>query len=159
MIHLNTSQPLFKRAMCMSGTTLMRKPMTAEEEEKSYNAVLDALGIKDASPEDRIKAIMEVPFENFLAIPRSVGWAWGVDGDFVDKTLTHAELAALSGHTSEAISAIPAAASVNDLVLGDCQLDVRSSALQFLISMIVVNVHFIDFHHIHVSCIPQTWNR
>ena len=96
----------------MSGTTLMRKPMTAKEEEKSYKGVLDALEIKDGSPEDRIKALIQVPFEKFLTIPRSVGWAWCVDGDFVDRTLSHAELAALSGQTSKAISAMPAAALV-----------------------------------------------
>jgi hypothetical protein len=124
----------------MSGTTLMRKPMTAEEEEKSYSGVLDALEIKGGSPEDRIKALMEVPFEKFLTVPRNVGWAWCVDGDFVEKTLTHAELASLSGQPSEAISALPVAASVKDLVLGDCQLDVSSSAFRLLISGIEINI-------------------
>ena len=124
----------------MSGTTLMRKPMTAKEEEKSYKGVLDALEIKDGRPEDRIKALMQVPFEKFLTIPRSVGWAWCVDGDFVDKTLSHAELAALSGQTSKAISAMPAAALVKDLVLGDCQLDVSSPTLYMFIKLISANI-------------------
>jgi hypothetical protein len=124
MIHLNTSQPLFKRAICMSGTTLMRKPMTAEEEEKSYRMVLEALEINGESREERIKALLETPAEKFLTIPRNVGWAWCVDGDFVDKTLTHAQLAALSGQAPAATLEIPAAVSVKDLILGDCQLDV-----------------------------------
>jgi hypothetical protein len=108
----------------MSGTTLMRKPMTAEEEEKSYRMVLEALEINGENREERIKALLETPAEKFLTIPRNVGWAWCIDGDFVDKTLTHAQLAALSGQTSAATLQIPAAVSVKDLILGDCQLDV-----------------------------------
>jgi hypothetical protein len=110
----------------MSGTTLMRKPMTAEDEEKCYGQVLSALGIECLSKEERIKALLEIPFEKFLTIPRSVGWAWCFDGDLVGEPLTHAALAKLSGQTTAAVSAIPAAASVKDLVLGDCQLDVSS---------------------------------
>jgi hypothetical protein len=138
----------------MSGTTLMRKPMTAEEEEKSYKGVLDALEIKGKSPEERVKALIETPFERFLTIPRSVGWAWCVDGDFVDKTLTHAELAALSGQTSAFTSAIPAAASVKDLVIGDCQLDVSSLCVQLRVTTVVQSIDqgLADFHAFHVSC-------
>jgi hypothetical protein len=121
----------------MSGTTLMRKPMTWEDEENSYRGVLDALEIKGESPEERVKALIETPFERFLTIPRSVGWAWCVDGDFVDKTLTHAELASLSGQSSAFASAVPAAASVKDLIIGDCQLDVSSLCVQLRVIIVV----------------------
>ncbi|RFU24125.1 hypothetical protein B7463_g12213, partial [Scytalidium lignicola] len=129
MIHLSASKPLFKRATCMSGTTLMRKPMTTEEEENSYNGVLDSLEIKGENAQEQVKALLEIPFDKFLGIPRDVGWAWCVDGDFVSETLTHAHLAELSGKTEEAISAIPAAGSVKDLMLGDCQLDTSTVAM------------------------------
>jgi hypothetical protein len=144
----------------MSGTTLMRKAMTAEEEEKSYSGVLEALEIKGGSTEEHIKALLETPVEKFLTIPRSVGWAWCVDGDFVDKTPTHAELAALSGQPSAASSAIPAAVHVKDLVLGDCQLDVSSLSLQldFTITIQIIDQHLLDFHCLHVPCPPQAWN-
>jgi hypothetical protein len=145
----------------MSGTTLMRKAMTAEEEEKSYSEVLKALEINGESTEEHIKALLETPVEKFLTIPRSVGWAWCVDNDFVDKTPTHAELAALSERPSAATSVIPAAVHVKDLVLGDCQLDVSSLSLQenFTITIQITDRHLLDFHCLHVSCLSQARDR
>jgi hypothetical protein len=72
MIYLNVLEPLFSRVISISGTTLIQKPMTAKEEENSYKGVLDILKIKDRSLEDCIKALIEVPFETFLTILRSV---------------------------------------------------------------------------------------
>ncbi|KAH8817486.1 putative carboxylesterase [Xylogone sp. PMI_703] len=129
MFHLSASQPLFRRVISMSGTPLMRKAMTQEEEEKSYNGVLSALKIKDEGSEERIKTLLEVPFEKFLTIPRNVGWAWGIDGDFITEESTFSQLATLAENRSAAVSVMPAAQVASDLILGDCQLDTSTVAI------------------------------
>jgi hypothetical protein len=53
-MQLYSEEPLFKRAISMSGTPLMLKPLNIPVTEMAYDIIMKELGLENASTEERI---------------------------------------------------------------------------------------------------------
>ncbi|KAI4627616.1 uncharacterized protein J4E87_004180 [Alternaria ethzedia] len=91
--HLSCKEPLFRRGISMSGTPLMLKPLSPAVAEKSYKAVLQALGLEDASTHDRIQKLLAMSPEDLVQkIPIKIPLAPYLDGDMIPEAPSFANL-------------------------------------------------------------------
>ncbi|KAL2222273.1 putative carboxylesterase [Thermoascus aurantiacus ATCC 26904] len=117
-LHLHCDQPLFKRTIVMSGTYLLVQPLPYSVHEEGYRQAMKALGLENATPEERIKALLETPPQDLISkIPPSVPVAPAVDGDLIPSALTYAQTADKTEKT------LKAKAWCKDLLIGDAQID------------------------------------
>lgn len=118
--HLNSEEALFKRAIAMSGTYFLSQPLPYEVHEQNYEKAISALGLSNSSsPEERIKALLEMPAADAVAqLPPSILSSPAIDGDIVPSTPSRSETAST---TSDA----PRGKNwCEDLMVGDAQIDV-----------------------------------
>jgi carboxylesterase type B len=117
--HLDSDEQLFKRAIVMSGTCLLIQPLPYDLHEQNYQQAIAALGLADASPEERIKALLETPGEDLVAkIPPGVLAVPAIDGDMVSSAVTYAQVA-------DKGSNFPRGKQwCEDLMIGDAEMDV-----------------------------------
>ncbi|KAL4869900.1 hypothetical protein BDV12DRAFT_184854 [Aspergillus spectabilis] len=94
MHHLHSTQPLFKRAIVMSGSYFLLPPLPLSKHEENYKKALAALGLGDLPADERIKALMEIPAQEIASrLPRPVLAAPAIDGDTITECPTFADLA------------------------------------------------------------------
>lgn len=90
---LSSEEPLFKRAISMSGTPLMLKPLSPSAAEASYSSILQTLGLENASTEERIHRLLTIsPNELVEKTPMTTPLTPFTDNDIVPHTTTFAEL-------------------------------------------------------------------
>ncbi|GIK05682.1 hypothetical protein Aspvir_009795 [Aspergillus viridinutans] len=125
--HLDSDEQLFKRAIVMSGTCLLIQPLPYDLHEQNYRQAIAALGLADASSEDRIKTLLETPGEALVAkIPPTVLAVPAIDGDIVSSAVTYAQVA-------DKGSNFPRGKKWSeDLMIGYAQMD--ASIMAFLMS-------------------------
>ncbi|RHZ63669.1 hypothetical protein CDV55_106327 [Aspergillus turcosus] len=125
--HLDSDEQLFKRAIVMSGTCLLIQPLPYDLHEQNYQQAIAALGLADARPEERIKALLETPAEDLVAkIPPAVLAVPAIDGDMVSTAVAYAQVA-------DKGSNFPRGKKwCEDLMIGDAQMD--ASIMAFLMS-------------------------
>lgn len=117
--HLHSQKPLFKRAIAMSGTSLLIQALPYEEHEDNYKRVIAALGLRGAAPADRVKALLEIPGHELVSkLPPSILTAPALDNDLVLPGVTYAEVQKLE------LNIPPGRHWCQDLMIGDNQLDV-----------------------------------
>ncbi|PYI31977.1 carboxylesterase [Aspergillus indologenus CBS 114.80] len=116
--HLESETPLFKRAIMMSGNRFFSPSLPYEAHEQKYEQAMAALGLADASPEERIGALLKTPGEELVAkVPPSISPTFAVDGDLVPSAITYSQLADRTNH-------IPKGKDwCQDLMVGDAQID------------------------------------
>ncbi|OJJ01739.1 hypothetical protein ASPVEDRAFT_83267 [Aspergillus versicolor CBS 583.65] len=125
--HLKSEEALFKRAIAMSGTYFLSQPLPYEVHEQNYKKAISALGLSNSSsPEERIKALLEMPAADVVAqLPPSILSSPAIDGDIVPSTPSHSETAST---TSDA----PRGKNwCEDLMVGDAQIDASIIAFLF----------------------------
>ncbi|KAL3477482.1 Alpha/Beta hydrolase protein [Aspergillus californicus] len=125
--HLSSEKALFKRAISMSGTYFLTQPLPYEAHEENYQKAISALGLSDiASPEDRVKALLEIPAADIVArLPPSILAVPAIDGDLVPSAPSHAQ-------TSSMASDVPKGKNwCHDLMIGDAQMDASIIAFLF----------------------------
>lgn len=61
---LCSKEPIMKRCLSTGGAVLLFKPLSLDIAETAYQQVVEAFGLKDKSPQDRIKALLEIPTED-----------------------------------------------------------------------------------------------
>lgn len=118
--HLNSEEALFKRAIAMSGTYFLSQPLPYEVHEQNYQKAISALGLSNSSsPEERIKALLEMPGADVVAqLPPSILSSPAIDGDIVSSAPSHSDTA-ITG------SDVPRGKNwCEDLMVGDAQIDV-----------------------------------
>ncbi|KAJ5520425.1 hypothetical protein N7463_000878 [Penicillium fimorum] len=122
--HLHSDEPLFKRAIVMSGTFFLIRALSYEAHEENYRKVLDMLGLTNLSPDARMKALLEVPGHDIVAkIPPSALTAPAIDGEMVLPDISFAEV-------ENSYSDVPRGkAWCRDLMIGDSQTDGSSTLL------------------------------
>ncbi|OKL57800.1 hypothetical protein UA08_07259 [Talaromyces atroroseus] len=116
-LHSDSSTPLCKRALSMSGTNILMAPISFEAHEKGYDAAIHIWGFDKMSPEDRVKAIIESPaaelVENFPVPP-----SFAIDGDMIPTAPTLAQL------SDKSAAIYPVGKSwCKELLIGDAQHD------------------------------------
>ncbi|GJP95678.1 carboxylesterase [Aspergillus niger] len=116
--HLDSETPLFKRAILMSGSRFFVQALPYDAHEENYRQAISALGLENATSDEKIKALLETPGQDLLAkLPPSVLTAPAVDGDMVPSTVTYAQVA-------DRTSNIPKGKQwCRDLLIGDAQYD------------------------------------
>ncbi|KAH1659251.1 hypothetical protein KXW87_002929 [Aspergillus fumigatus] len=125
--HLDSDEQLFKRAIVMSGTCLLIQPLPYELHEQNYQQAIAALGLTNASSEERIRALLETPGDDLVAkIPPTVLAVPAIDGTMVTSPVTYAQVA-------DKNSDFPRGKKLcEDLMIGDAQMD--ASIMAFLMS-------------------------
>jgi hypothetical protein len=102
----------------MSGTPIMLKPLPLHVAELSYVVIMEALGLENASVEERIRKLKTVePEELVEKTPMSVPLLPSQDGDIVPEAITFAKLAS-TDHEG-----LPGMEWCEELMIGDCQHD------------------------------------
>ncbi|GKZ32646.1 hypothetical protein AbraIFM66950_002171 [Aspergillus brasiliensis] len=122
--HLDSETPLFKRAILMSGSQFFVQALPYDVHEGNYQHAMSALGLQNATSDERIKALLELPGQDLLAkLPPSVLSAPAVDGDMVPSAATYAQVA-------DRASDIPRGKQwCHDLLIGDAQCDINILAI------------------------------
>ena len=126
-LHLYSEEPLFKRLVIIGGTHLMFTPLPPAVQEHAYGAVIQKLGLESSSPDQRIKALKEIPVEELytkfgfdlplLPVP---------DDSLVPSTV--ATFADVSTKDAKTNAIMPGRKWCEALLIGDCQYDVSGVA-------------------------------
>ncbi|KAJ9288700.1 hypothetical protein DTO021C3_3729 [Paecilomyces variotii] len=122
-IHLLSDQPLFKRAIAMSGTYLLLPPLEYNVQEENYKAAIAALGLEDKTVEERIKVLLETPAQEVITkLPPSIALTPAVDGDLIPSGISFSQ-------TEDRNSKVLRAKEwCKDLLIGDAQIDASITA-------------------------------
>jgi len=132
---LHSTEPLFKRYMSMSGTSLTMKPLPPPVSEFAYSSVIDMFGLKGLSGSERIKALLELPAEKLLSVPPNIPLMPVIDGDLIRNTL---DFAHVSSKEDSSELDMPGRKWCKDLLIGDCQFD--GSIGSFMLGPKTVNI-------------------
>lgn len=122
MLHLHSDEPLFKRFISMSGSSLMLKPLPLPVTEFAYASVLKALDIENLSGPERVKFLLESPIEKLLeSVSPSIPLMPVVDGELIPGVGT---LLQISNKVDDPALPMPGRQWCKSLLTGDCQFDV-----------------------------------
>jgi carboxylesterase type B len=114
---LGFEEPLFRRAISMSGTPLMLKPLSLSSAETSYNAVMQALGLEHASTQERIQRLLSMsPEELVEKTPMNIPLVPYIDDDMISEAHSFAQL---SSGTLQSLKS----SWCEELLIGSCAHD------------------------------------
>ncbi len=145
-LHLHSQEPLFKRYVSMSGTSLMMKPLPPPVSEFAYSYAIEFFGLKDLSASERINALLELPVEKLLSVPPNIPFLPITDGDLIPGAATFAQISSPEDPNSHMVGRN----WCKDLLIGDCQFDVCSPASQPLVFRITNMTYRVLSYH---SCL------
>lgn len=117
--HLHSEKPLFKRAIIMSGSFFLLPALPYDVHEENYQQAIAALGLTNATPEERIRVLLETPGQDLIGkLPPSVRFVPALDSDIVPSGVTHVQVGDKGGN-------VPRGKTWCDsLLVGDTQMDV-----------------------------------
>lgn len=129
-MHLQSRIPLFKQLVSMGGTSLLVEPLPSFVAEKTYESVLNKLGIDTgSSATEQLKRLIEIPPMTVLTnIDPDMPLLPVVDGDVIPSKLSFSSWAAADLSTQ-----LPGTKWCTRAMMGDCQFDV--SKLSFYLSI------------------------
>ncbi|KAF2000989.1 para-nitrobenzyl esterase [Amniculicola lignicola CBS 123094] len=117
LTQLFSEEPLFKRAISMSGTPIMLKPLPPPVAEVSYQTVMKELGLENASVEERIERLTTIDADELVSkTPMTVALIPFLDGDMVPSVTTLEKI-------SDPAFPLPGREWCTELMLGDCKHD------------------------------------
>jgi carboxylesterase type B len=121
-VHLHSKQPLFKRAMLMSGSTLLMGPAPLEFAEASYQKALGALDLESLTPKERLEKLVSMDAYHLRDTLGESGVVQQVSRPLVDGDLcpTNVDFKAVMEGSLE----LPGKQWCESLLLGDCAFDV-----------------------------------
>jgi hypothetical protein len=109
----------------MAGTSLLVQALPNIVHEEIYGKAIAALGLSNASAEERVKALLDMPGEQLVAqLPPGIV-APALDGDLILPGTTYAEIG------KPGSSFIPGKEWCQDLLIGDNEMDVRWNSIPF----------------------------
>ncbi|KAF1937900.1 alpha/beta-hydrolase [Clathrospora elynae] len=86
-LFLCSKEPLMMRCLATGGTVLLFKPISESVAESAYQKIIEAFGLADMSPEDRIDALLNMPMDDlWQKVPTGAQLLPSVDGDTVPGT-------------------------------------------------------------------------
>jgi carboxylesterase type B len=121
-VHLHSKQPLFKRAMLMSGSTLLMGPAPLEFAEASYQKALGALDLESLTPKKALEKLVSMDAYHLRDTLGESGVVQQVSRPLVDGDLcpTNVDFKAVMEGSLE----LPGKQWCESLLLGDCAFDV-----------------------------------
>lgn len=103
----------------MAGTSLLLHALPNIAHEENYEKAMAALGLSDAPPEERVKALLGMPGEELVAkLPPGIAFAPALDGDLILPGTTYTEIA------KPGSSFLPGKEWCQDLLIGNNEIDV-----------------------------------
>ncbi|KAL5362032.1 Alpha/Beta hydrolase protein [Aspergillus floccosus] len=122
--HLNSERALFNRAMVMSGSYFLVPSLPYEVHEQSYQQAISALGLTEASADERIRALLETPGQDLIGkLPPTILTTPAIDGDMVSSIGSFTD-------TADRNSSVPKGKMwCKDLMIGDAQMDASIMAI------------------------------
>ncbi|KAF2791847.1 para-nitrobenzyl esterase [Melanomma pulvis-pyrius CBS 109.77] len=118
---LLSKEPLMKRCLSTGGAVLLFKPIPAAAAEASYAKVIEAFGLADKSPEDRIKSLLTLPVDDlWQKVPMGAPLLPSIDGDTVPG---EPNFVTVASQEDDPAFAIPGRKWCAALMIGESQLD------------------------------------
>ncbi|KAH7378730.1 para-nitrobenzyl esterase [Pyrenochaeta sp. MPI-SDFR-AT-0127] len=112
---LFSEESLFKRAISMSGTPIMLKPLPPPVTEMAYVSIMKELALENASLEERTQRLITIsPDELVASTPMTVPLVPYLDGDLVSEATNFINISGIGSKTG---------AWCEELMIGDCQHD------------------------------------
>lgn len=121
-VHLHSEQPLFKRALLMSGSTLLKGPAPLATADGVYQKVSKVLDLDSLTPQERVKKLVSMDGQQLRATLLQHGFAPQVAMPLVDGDLCPVGVdfkAVMDGTLS-----LPGRRWCEGVLLGDCAFDV-----------------------------------
>ena len=121
-VHLHSEQPLFKRAMLMSGSTLLMGPSPMAVADGNYQKASKALGLHSLTPQERVQQLVSMEGQQLRSTLAQHGVAPQVSIPLVDGDLCPVKVdfqTVLEGSLS-----LPGRQWCESVLLGDCAFDV-----------------------------------
>lgn len=118
-VHLHSEQPLFRRAVMMSGSTLLMGPVPQAVAEMSYQKSIDLLELGALSPKERVQKLLEMDGQKLRATLLQGGFAPlpVIDGDVCPVGVDFKSV--MDGSIN-----LPGRNWCEGIFLGDCAFDV-----------------------------------
>jgi hypothetical protein len=111
-----------KRCLSTGGTLLLTKPISEAVAEATYQKVIDAFGLKEKSPEDRINALIAIPVNDlWQKVPQGTPLLPLVDGETVPGDPNFFNI---TSQDDDPRFLIPGRKWCSALMIGDSKLDV-----------------------------------
>ena len=111
-----------KRCLSTGGATLLFKPIPVAVAESAYQKVIEAFGLTDKSPEDRIQALLSLPIDDlWQKVPLGTPLLPTIDGDTVPGT---PDFLTVSSQEENEAFLMPGRKWCSALMIGESQLDV-----------------------------------
>ncbi|EKD15704.1 uncharacterized protein L3040_004010 [Drepanopeziza brunnea f. sp. 'multigermtubi'] len=124
-LHLESTQPLFKRILAMGGSPLLLKPLTMAAASGIHNVVMERLGFAQMQTADeKVRALKEASADQLVAAAEGLPMLPVVDGEYVKSESTFTQW-------SFQESALPGTQWCESVMIGDCEMD--SSILFYML--------------------------
>lgn len=123
-VHLHSEQPLFKRAMLMSGSTLLKGPSPMAVADGNYQKASKVLSLDSLTPQERVQKLVSMDGQQLRSTLFEQGIAPLVSLPLVDRDLCPVEIdfkSVMDGSLS-----IPGRQWCESVLLGDCAFDVST---------------------------------
>lgn len=120
---LLSEEPLMKRCISTGGTSLLFKPLPDNVTENTYQKIIEALGLEDKSPEDRVTALLTMSVDDlWQKIPPGMPLLPAIDTDLVPGDIS---FPTISSQSADPQVQIPGRKWCSALMIGESKLDVR----------------------------------
>ena len=141
---LTSKEPLMKRCLSTGGAVLLFKPLQPEVTEFAYQKVIEAFGLVDKSPEDRIKALLSMPADElWQKAPAGAPLIPSVDGDTVPGA---AGFATVASQADDPTFPLPGRKWCSALMIGESQLDVSEEPPNHVITLKYLSGEYPGIH-------------
>jgi carboxylesterase type B len=118
---LCSEEPFMKRCLATGGSVLLLAPSTLEVAEATYEKLVDAFGLVDKSPEERVQEILNMPQDDlWKKMPVGAPLLPVIDGETI---IGHPNFAAISSLEDSTSFPIPGRKWCESLMIGDSALD------------------------------------
>jgi hypothetical protein len=118
---LCSEKPLMKRCLSTGGAVLLFAPFALEAAEASYQKLVDAFGLADKSPEERIQALLSLPQDDlWQKAPMDAPLLPTIDDETVPG---HPDFSTISSVEDSAKFSMPGRKWCEALMIGESKLD------------------------------------
>ncbi|KAF1830650.1 alpha/beta-hydrolase [Decorospora gaudefroyi] len=118
---LCSKEPLMKRCLSTGGAVLLFKPIPEVVAESAYQKVIEAFGLAEKSPEDRIEALLSIPADDlWQKVPTGAPLLPSIDGDTVPGA---PDFLTVSSQEDNPVFMMPGRKWCKALMIGESKLD------------------------------------
>ncbi|KAF2442415.1 alpha/beta-hydrolase [Karstenula rhodostoma CBS 690.94] len=121
LILLTSKEPLVKRVLSTGGAVLLFKPIPEAVTEMAYSKIIEAFGLKNKSPEERIQALLSLPVDDlWQKVPPGTPLTPSIDNEIVPGVAT---FPGVSSQSEDPQFPLPGRNWCSAVMIGDSKLD------------------------------------